>query len=98
MPKQYRPPPRPKLNELIALRKAKYPGMTQKDFGAKLGITRLHVGTIEHGRRAASMELALRWLLLLAPEARLSMFGPLPIVEERLTLIKALRKVSPQAA
>ena len=98
MTQQYRPPSRPKLSELIALRKAKFPGMTQKDFAAKLGITRLHMATIEQGRRAASMELALRWLLVLAPEARLSMFGPLPIVEERLTLIKRLRQVSPQAA
>src|SRR4029077_5790659 len=98
MPQQYRPPLPPKLSELIALRKAKFPGMTQKDFAAKLNITRLHMATIEHGRRAASMELALRWLLLLAPEARLSVLRPKPIVEQPPTLTKAVRKVSPQAA
>ena len=60
------PPPRPKLSELIALRKAKYPRHDAKGFRReRLGITRLHMAAIEQGRRAASMELALRWLLLL---------------------------------
>ena len=91
-----RPPPRPPLNELIALRQAKYPDMMQRDFAKKLGITRLHMTSIEMGRRTPSLELALRWLALLAPEARLDMFGPLPVVEERVRLIKSLQKVSPE--
>ena len=42
------------------------------------------------------MELALRWLVVLAPEARLDMFGPLPVVEERSRLIKQLQEISPK--
>ena len=56
------PRTRPPLVELIRLRQKRYPGMTQRDFAAKLGITRLHVTSVEMGRRAPSMELALRWL------------------------------------
>ena len=85
-----RPPPQPPRDEPIALRQSKYPGMMQRDFAKKLGITRLHMTSIEVGRRSPSLELALRWLALLAPEARLSMFGPLPVVEERVRLIKQL--------
>ena len=70
--------------------------MLQKDFAKKLGITRLHMCAIEMGYRTPSTELAMRWLLLLAPQARLDMFGPLPMVEEKLRLIKKLQKVSPE--
>ena len=91
-----RPERRPKLDELIALRQKHYPDLMQRDFAKLLGITRLHMTSIEVGRRSPSIELALRWLTLLAPEARLDMFGPLPVVEERLRLIKSLQKVSPE--
>ena len=80
----------------MALRQKLYPGMMQRDFAAKIGITRLHLTSIEMGRRAPSLELALRWLAVLAPEARLDMFGPLPVVEERVRLIKRLQEVSPE--
>ena len=65
-------------------------------FAKLLGITRLHMTSIEVGRRQPSLELALRWLALLAPEARLDMFGPLPVVEERVRLIKQLQQVAPE--
>jgi DNA-binding XRE family transcriptional regulator len=91
-----RPPPRPPLDELVSLRLAKYPNVMQRDFAKKLGITRLHMTSIEVGRRTPSIELALRWLALLAPEARLDMFGPLPVVEDRLRVLKQLQKVSPE--
>jgi DNA-binding XRE family transcriptional regulator len=91
-----RPPLRPPLEDLVALREKKYPNLMQRDFAQKLGITRLHMTSIERGRRTPSVELALRWLALLAPEARLDMFGPLPVIEERVRLIKKLQKVSPE--
>jgi transcriptional regulator with XRE-family HTH domain len=70
--------------------------MMQKDFAVKLGITRLHMTSVEQGRRAPSIELVARWLAVLAPEARIGMFGPLPIVEERVRAIKQLQEVSPE--
>jgi DNA-binding XRE family transcriptional regulator len=91
-----RPPPRPPLHELIALRQKRYPDMMQRDFAAMLGITRLHLTSIEMGRRTPSIELALRWLATLAPEARFDMFGPLPVVEERVRALKKLQEVSPE--
>ena len=91
-----RPPPRPPLTDLILLRKAHYPKMMQRDFAAMLGITRLHMSAIEAGRRSPSMELALRWLEVLAPEARMDMFGPLPVIEERIRAIKRLKELSPE--
>jgi DNA-binding transcriptional regulator YiaG len=91
-----RPPRREPLHELMRLRRQKYPSMMQRDFAALLGVTRLHLTTVEQGRRAVSLQLALRWLEVLAPEARLDMFGPLPIVEERVRQIKRLQEVSPE--
>jgi hypothetical protein len=38
----------------------------------------------------------LRWLAVL-PQARLEMFGDLPIIERRLRLLLEMQKVSPQA-
>ena len=92
----YRPPDQPPLDELIRVRQARYPDMTQQDFAKLLGITRLHLISIERGRRRPSTELVLRWLAVLAPQARLSMFGDLPLVEERLRMLKRLQKVSPE--
>lgn len=91
-----RPEPRGPLVELMQLRQQRYPGMFQKDFAKLLGITRLHMTAIETGRRTPSIELALRWIEVLAPEARLEMFGPLPVVEERIRAIKRLREISPE--
>jgi DNA-binding XRE family transcriptional regulator len=91
-----RPPKRPKLDELIALRKAKFPDMMCKDFCQLLGITRMHMTTVEVGRREPSLELALRWLEVLAPEARMSMFGPLPQAEKSVRMIKKLQELSPE--
>ena len=91
-----RPEPRPPLADLIRLRQERYPLLMQRDFAAQLGITRLHMTSIEMGRRTPSVELALRWLALLAPEARLEMFGPLPVVEERVKALKHLQEVSPE--
>ena len=97
MPKSHkRPPRRPPLLELIRVRRMKYPHMMQVDFAKRLGITRLHMTAIEMGRRTPSTELALRWLALLAPQARLDMFGPLPVIEQRLDLLKQLQKFSPK--
>jgi DNA-binding XRE family transcriptional regulator len=88
-----RPDPRPPLQDLINLRQKHYPAMLQREFAEqKLGVSRLHMLSIERGRRTPSVELALRWLAALAPEARLDMFGPLPVVEER---VRLLQKVSP---
>jgi DNA-binding XRE family transcriptional regulator len=67
-----------------------------KDFCKWLGITRMHMTTIEVGRREPSLELALRWIEVLAPEARMSMFGPLPVAEERVRTIKRLQELSPE--
>jgi DNA-binding XRE family transcriptional regulator len=92
----YRPPPQPPLDALIALRQARYPNMMQRDFAKMLGITRLHMTSIEVGRRRPSIELALRWLALLAPEARIEMFGDLPVIEERIRQLKQLQKISPE--
>jgi len=90
----YRPPDQPPLDELVRLRQARYPDMTQAEFAAQLGITRLHLISIERGRRRPSMELVLRWLALLAPKARLDMFGDLPVVEKRIRMLGLLQKVS----
>jgi len=92
----YRPPDQPPLDELIRVRQARYPDMTQQDFAKLLGITRLHLISIERGRRRPSTELVLRWLAVLAPQARLSMFGDLPLVEERIRMLKRLQKVAPE--
>ena len=95
-PAHKRPPPQPPLNELIALREAKYPDLMQRDFAKRLGVTRLHMTAIEMGRRRPSVELALRWLALLAPEARLSMFGDVPVIAGRIAAMKRLQKLSPE--
>lgn len=89
-----RPEPREPLDELIALRKKK--GFGPGFFADQLGITRLHVTSIEQGRRMPSIELAARWLALLAPEAKVSMFGPLPHVERRIRAVKTLQKLAPE--
>ena len=91
-----RPPVQPPLTELIALRQELYHGMSVKDFGKLVGASRLHVTAIEQGRRRPSLELALRWLELLAPKARLEMFGGLPTIEKRVHALRKLQKVSPQ--
>jgi DNA-binding XRE family transcriptional regulator len=91
-----RPPRRPKLVALIALRKAKFPRMQSQEFCKLLGITRMHMTTIEVGRREPSLELAVRWLEVLGPEARMSMFGPLPLAEQRIRTIKKLQELSPE--
>ena len=97
MPRPHkRPPEQPPLVELMRLRREIYPDMRQKDFAAKLGITRLHMTAIEMGRRRPSLDLALRWLALVAPHGRLDMFGELPVVEERVRLIKNLEKIAPK--
>ena len=93
-PKRY--PDQPPLDELIMLRQQLYPDMKKGEFARRLGVTRLHVTAIEMGRRRPSLGLTLRWLELLAPKARLEMFGDLPMVRERLRLIKHLQKVAPQ--
>jgi len=80
----------------MRLKRQKYPGVTQPNFAALIGVTRLHLTTVEQGRRAPSLQMALRWLEVLAPEARLDMFGPLPIVEERVRQIKRLQEISPE--
>jgi DNA-binding XRE family transcriptional regulator len=90
-----RPPAQPPLDELVRVRQARYPHLSQQAFAKRLGITRLHLIAVERGRRRPSVELALRWLALL-PEARLSMFGDLPLVEGRIRALKKLQKVSPE--
>lgn len=94
-PPHKRPPPQPPLDELIAMRKQK--GFGQAYFAKQLGVTRLHLTAIEMGRRRPSLELAIRWLALLAPEARLRMFGDLPIIERRIRLLLHMQKASPKA-
>jgi DNA-binding XRE family transcriptional regulator len=91
-----RPPKRPKLDALIALRKAKFPKMQCQEFCKLLGITRMHMTTVEVGRREPSLELAMRWIEVLGPEAKMSMFGPLPLAEQRVRTIKKLQKLSPE--
>lgn len=91
-----RPSEQPPLIELMRLRQALYPKMKQKDFAQQLGITRLHMTAIEMGRRRASLKLALRWMTLLGPEARLDMFGELPMVKEHIRAFKQLQKLSPE--
>jgi DNA-binding XRE family transcriptional regulator len=90
----YRPPDQPPLDELVRLRQRRYPDLTQEGFAEQLGITRLHLISIERGRRRPSMELILRWLALLAPEARLDMFGDLPVVKKRIHMLAQLQKAS----
>jgi DNA-binding XRE family transcriptional regulator len=91
-----RPARRPRLDELIALRKQKFPKMQCQEFCKLLGITRMHMTTVEVGRREPSLELALRWMEVLGPEAKISMFGPLPVAEQRVRTIKKLQKLSPE--
>jgi transcriptional regulator with XRE-family HTH domain len=91
-----RPAPRPPLGELIALRQAKFPLLKTRDFAAMLGISRLHLNAVEQGRREVSLDLALRWLDVLSPHARMHMFGPLPVVEARIRAIKRLVAVAPE--
>lgn len=93
-PKRY--PDQPPLDELIRLRQQIYPNMKKREFAAKLGITRLHVNAIERGRRRPSLDLALRWLALLAPKGRLEMFGDVPAVMESVRRFKRLQQASPQ--
>jgi len=91
-----RPPEQPPLIELTRLRQELFPEVLQKDFAKKLGITRLHMSAVEMGRRRPSLDLTLRWMALLAPKARLEMFGHLPVVEERVRALKKLQEVSPE--
>jgi transcriptional regulator with XRE-family HTH domain len=91
-----RNPPRPPRQELIDLRKAKYPLLKTFEFAELLGVTRLHLNAVEQGRREPSLDLALRWLDVLAPQARIEMFGPLPVVEERIRTLKRLQAISPE--
>jgi DNA-binding XRE family transcriptional regulator len=88
-----RPAPQPPRDELIRLRQQKYPTLLQRDFAKLLGITRLHLIAVEQGYRRPSLDLVLRWLELLKPEARLSMFGEIPGVTARL---KQLQKLPPE--
>ncbi|HEY1881223.1 MAG TPA: helix-turn-helix transcriptional regulator [Caulobacteraceae bacterium] len=81
---------------MIALRKARHPNLKTSGFAHVLGVTRLHLTSIESGRRKPSMQLALRWLTALGPGARMSMFGPLPLVEERIRAIKHLQRNLPE--
>jgi len=90
-----RPPEQPPLIELTRLRQELFPEVLQKDFAKKLGITRLHMSAVEMGRRRPSLDLTLRWMALLAPKARLDMFGHLPVVEERVRALKKLQELSP---
>ena len=90
-----RPPEQPPLIELTRLRQELFPEVLQKDFAKKLGITRLHMSAVEMGRRRPSLDLTLRWMALLAPKARLDMFGHLPVVEERVRALKRLQELSP---
>jgi transcriptional regulator with XRE-family HTH domain len=85
----------PKL-DLIAAREKRYPHVTGDAFATMLGITRLHMISVERGRRTPSADLVLRWLALLAPDATLEMFGDLPLVEKRLSILKRLQKVAPK--
>ena len=97
MPKPHkRPDPVPPLYDLIALRRQKYPGMLLKDFCKLVGVTRLHVTSIEQGRRQPSLELALRWIEVLGPPGDIGMFGTLPHVERRIHELKRLQRLSPQ--
>jgi hypothetical protein len=56
----------------------------------------MHMTSVEVGRRPPGLELALRWLELLAPEARIDMFGPLPMVEARIDTMRRLQRLSPE--
>lgn len=87
---------RPALVELSRLRKLKYPHLKQKEFAVMLGVTRLHLYAVESGRRQPSMELALRWIQALAPEAKLEMFGSVPALEAQVRQVKTLAEVSPE--
>lgn len=94
----HRPPPQGTLHELIALREQRFPSMLQRDFAEKiLGITRLHMTSIEQGRRRPSAELVLKWLAALGPDARLSMFGTVPTIERRLALLQQVQRAAPDA-
>jgi DNA-binding XRE family transcriptional regulator len=90
-----RPPPQPPRDDLIRLREKHYPDMTQREFALKIGITRLHLIAIEQGYRRPSANLVLRWLEMLAPEARLSMFGDVPEVVARFNDFMRLQKAYP---
>ena len=90
-----RPPAQPPRDDLIRLRAKHYPGLTQREFAEKLGITRLHLISIEQGYRRPSTDLVLRWLELLAPEGRLAMFGEVPEVIARFRSFHHLQKISP---
>jgi transcriptional regulator with XRE-family HTH domain len=81
----------------MAARDKKYPDMSDTEFAKMLGVTRLHVISVERGRRSPSADLVLRWLDALTPYATLAMFGDLPVVKERLRTLKRIEKVAPKA-
>jgi transcriptional regulator with XRE-family HTH domain len=81
----------------MAARDKKYPDMSDTEFAKMLGVTRLHVISVERGRRSPSADLVLRWLDALAPHATLEMFGDLPVVARRIQALKRLEKIAPKA-
>jgi transcriptional regulator with XRE-family HTH domain len=81
----------------MAARDKKYPDMSDTEFAKMLGVTRLHIISVERGRRSPSADLVLRWLDALAPHATLEMFGDLPVVARRIQALKRLEKIAPKA-
>ena len=57
----------PRLDELIELRRKRYPDVMQKDFAATLGITRLHLVNIERSRKRARSSRAFAYLFRSLP-------------------------------
>lgn len=64
------------------MRQERFPKMQMQAFAARLGCSRMHATSIEVGRRNPSLSLALRWLDVLGPGARLELFGDFPEVAQ----------------
>ena len=84
--RQFKPP----RHELLRLRREhhKLHGDRAETFAEKLGVSRMHMTSVERGRRDPSLELAVRWLELLGPEATPDLFEPCPALD----LCKALQR------
>jgi DNA-binding XRE family transcriptional regulator len=79
--------------ELTRLRKER--GGKAGWFAARLGVSRMHMTSIERGRRDPSLELVSRWMELL-PEATLDMFQPMPAFEQAVRTLGHLKIIDPE--
>jgi transcriptional regulator with XRE-family HTH domain len=81
--------------ELTRLRWERFPETSAQQFAERLGISRMHMTSIEQGRRDPSLDLAARWLELLGPEAKVEMFGTVTVLEAAPNIVRSLKRLRP---